>query len=102
MQGAGSAIAPILAGAIMNVLGAEVLPLYIAAMLALLGVYALYRRHYVSPLIRGEAAHFEPLVQTSPQALEMLFDDTQPDLFDDPSFYEEQERQRLVKTVSQN
>lgn len=101
LQGAGSAIAPIIAGAVMNVLGAEVLPLYIAVVLALLGVYALYRRHYVSTLVCGETAHFEPLVQTSPQALEMVFDDTQPDLFDDPSFYEEHERQRIIKAVSQ-
>nr|WP_290952693.1 hypothetical protein [Halomonas sp.] len=41
-------------------------------------------------------AHFEPMVQSSAEALEMIFDDTQRDLFDDPSFYEEEERQRLT------
>ncbi|WP_111413979.1 MFS transporter [Billgrantia lactosivorans] len=99
-QGAGSALAPILAGVLMGALGPQALPLYIAAVLALLGAYALYRRRHVSDLVHGNA-HFEPLTQTSPLSLEMIFDDSQPDLFDDPSFYEEQERHRLVEAFQQ-
>ncbi|MCE8029212.1 MFS transporter [Halomonas daqingensis] len=100
-QGAGSALAPIVAGALMGVLGPQALPLYIAAVLAVLGAYALYRRRHVSDLVYGHPAHFEPMTQTSPLALEMIFDDSQPDLFDDPSFYEEQERQRLIEAYRQ-
>ncbi|GAB2781789.1 MFS transporter [Halomonas shantousis] len=100
LQGAGSAVAPILAGFTMSVFGPQALPVYIACVFALLGGFALYRRQRVSTLVSGETAHFEPLVQTSPQALEMVFDDTQPDLFDDPSFYEEHERERLIQAFS--
>ncbi|NIC07257.1 MFS transporter [Billgrantia bachuensis] len=100
-QGAGSALAPILAGALMGALGPQALPLYIASVLALLGFYALYRRRRVTELISGRPAHFEPLTQTSPLSLEMIFDDSQPDLFDDPSFYDEQERERLVEAYQQ-
>ncbi len=101
LHGAGSAVAPLLVGVFMNFFGVNALPVYIAVVLTLLAAHAIYRRNYVSPLISGEAAHFEPLVQTTPEALEMLFDHTQPDLFDDPSFYEEHERQRLVKVATQ-
>ncbi|MHB0777643.1 MFS transporter [Halomonas sp. WWR20] len=101
LQGAGSAIAPIVAGFVMHLFGAQALPLYIACVLASLGTFAIYHRHRVSPLITGETAHFEPLVQTSAQGLEMVFDDTQPDLFDDPEFYEEHERWRIIKAVTQ-
>lgn len=100
LQGAGSAIAPILAGFFMGVFGTQALPIYIASILALLGVYATFRRRHVSVMVSGETAHFEPLVQTSSQALEMIFDDTQPDLFDDPSFYEDEEVERLVRAVT--
>ncbi|MFW3614183.1 MFS transporter [Billgrantia antri] len=99
-QGAGSALAPILAGLLMGALGPQALPLYIAAVLALLGIYALYRRRHVSDLVHGHA-HFEPMTQTSPLSLEMMFDDAQPDLFDDPSFYEEDEHYRLVEAYRQ-
>ncbi len=99
MQGAGSAVAPIAAGFIMHLFGAQALPLYIACVLALLGGFAIYRRHRVSTLVTGETAHFEPLVQTSAQGMEMIFDDTQPDLFDDPTFYEEHERRRIIDAV---
>ncbi|WP_444677002.1 hypothetical protein [Halomonas sp. E19] len=68
----------------MGALGPQALPLYIAAVLALLGVYALFRRRHVSALVYGHPAHFEPMTQTSPLALEMMYDDAQPDLFDEP------------------
>ncbi|SDL81786.1 Predicted arabinose efflux permease, MFS family [Franzmannia pantelleriensis] len=102
MHGAGCAVAPIAAGSLMTVLGGHGLPIYIACVFTLLGVYAIYRRRHVTDLTT-HTAHFEPMVQSSAEALEMIFDDTQRDLFDDPSFYEEHERQRLreVYTASQ-
>ncbi|WFF41148.1 MFS transporter [Salinicola endophyticus] len=100
VQGAGSALAPILAGAVMSLFGNQGLPLYIAGVLALLGLYALYRRRHVSTLISGDSAHFEPMTPTSSQALEMMYDDVQQDLFADPSFYAEHERRRIVDTAA--
>ncbi|RUR37871.1 MFS transporter [Vreelandella populi] len=91
MHGAGCAAAPILAGSLMTLVGSHGLPLYIATVFVLLGGYALYRRRRVSDL-NTHTAHFEPMVQSSPEVLEMVFDDTQPDLFDDPSFYVQAER----------
>jgi len=97
MQGAGSAVAPIVAGSVMTLVGSQGLPLYIACILALLAAYAIYRRRHVSTLVSGDTAHFEPMTPTSSQALEMMYDDVQRDLFADPSFYEEHERQRIVE-----
>lgn len=100
LHGAGCAAAPILAGVVMNMVGGHGLPLYIAAVLTGLGAYTLYRRRHVSDLVSGPVGHFEPMVQTSSQALEMIFDDQQADLFDDPGFYDERERKRLIEVHS--
>lgn len=97
VQGAGSAVAPILAGALMGWLGPQGLPLYIAGVLGILVAFAIYRRRHVSTLVSGDTAHFEPMTPTSGQALEMMYNDVQKDLFADPSFYEEHERQRIVE-----
>lgn len=85
LHGAGCAVAPLLAGGIMNLLGTHGLPLYIASVLALLGLYASYRRRHVSDLVAGEGGHFEPMVQTSTQVLPMMLDTQQYDLFDGPA-----------------
>lgn len=84
LHGAGCALAPLLAGVIMNLVGGHGLPLYIASVLALLGGYASYRRRHVSDLVSGEGGHFEPMVQTSTQVLPMMLDTQQYDLFDVP------------------
>ncbi|TVP53522.1 MAG: MFS transporter [Halomonadaceae bacterium] len=84
LHGAGCALAPLVAGVVMEVIGGHGLPLYIAAVLAGLGVYALYRRRHVSDLVYGEPAHFEPMVQTSAEVLPMAFEDPQQDLFAEP------------------
>ena len=94
MHGAGCAVAPIAAGSLMTAVGSHGLPIYIGCVFTLLGIYAIYRRRHVTALIT-HTAHFEPMVQSSAEVLELIFDDTQQDLFDDPSFYEEHERQRL-------
>ncbi|KKO10837.1 MFS transporter [Pseudohongiella sp.] len=99
MHGAGCALAPILAGAIMNLVGGHGLPLYIATVLGILGIYAIFRRRRVSVLVAGETGHFEPMVQTSTLVLSMMFDDRQMDLFSDPAFYEEGELARLRDVI---
>lgn len=85
LHGAGCALAPILAGLVMNVVGGQGLPLYIATVLATLGVYTIYRYRHVSDLVTGETAHFEPMVQTGAEALHLAYDPAhamQADLFE--------------------
>ncbi|WP_110669660.1 MFS transporter [Salinicola halophilus] len=101
VQGAGSAVAPIVAGFLMGIFGVQAFPLYIAGVLMLLAIFAHYRRRRVSTLISGDTAHFEPMTPTSGQALAMMYDDVQKDLFADPSFYEEHERQRIVEMAGE-
>lgn len=95
LHGAGCAIAPLVAGAIMTVAGPFGLPLYIAAVLAVLAGYIWYRRSHVTDLVTGDTAHFEPMVQTGGEAIRMMVDQSQPDLFDNPDFYDQAERDRL-------
>jgi MFS family permease len=102
LHGAGCAVAPVLSGAVMSWIGPYGLPIYIGAMFGLLGAYAIYRRHKVADLVTGESAQFEPMVQTSEQALNLLFDQQQRDLFDDPSFYEDEERDRIAHVLRQS
>ncbi|MCA1772047.1 MAG: MFS transporter [Halomonas sp.] len=98
MHGAGCAVAPIAAGSLMTAFGGHGLPLYIACVFFLLWGYAIYRRRRVTALVT-QTAHFEPMVQSSAEALELIADGTQGDLFNDPSFYEEHERERLKKVL---
>ena len=79
----------------MTFTGPYGLPIYIAVVLAVLGIYVAYRRRHVSDLTTGEAAHFEPMMQTGGEVLQLILDQSQPDLFDDPSFYDESELDRL-------
>ncbi|MDX1635458.1 MAG: MFS transporter [Marinobacter sp.] len=79
LHGAGCAIAPILAGTLMNMAGGHALPLYIAVVLAGLGTFTFYRRRRVTDLTRGEPAHFEPMVQSGAEALDMAFRDRPSD-----------------------
>ncbi|NQD94475.1 MFS transporter, partial [Pseudomonas sp. CrR25] len=55
-------------------LGARALPLYFAAVLALLAAYTLYRLRHVSDLVSGEHAHFMPMLRTSHTVLELMPD----------------------------
>ncbi|HEC73444.1 MAG TPA: MFS transporter [Methylophaga aminisulfidivorans] len=99
LHGAGCAFAPVLSGGLMSLIGSYGLPIYIGSVLAILGCYTIYRRHKVVDLVSGENAHFEPMVQTSAQALSMIFNQSQGDLFDDPSFYQEDERHRIINEL---
>lgn len=102
LHGAGCAFAPVLSGSLMTGLGAHGLPVYMGLVLLLLGGYTLYRRRRVVDLVSGQNAHFEPMVQSSAQALSMVFDQPQRDLFDDPSFYGEEERKRIITSLRQS
>ncbi|TGD72833.1 MFS transporter [Mangrovimicrobium sediminis] len=72
LHGAGAAFAPMLAGAAMEVVGLQGLPLYAALVLACLGGFTLYQMRRVSVLPAGEHAHFEPMVATSHEVLGMI------------------------------
>jgi len=102
LHGIGYAFAPVLAGGLMTLFGGFALQLYTAAVLATLAAYFIYRRRHVTDLVAGRAAHFEPMVQTSDQALSMVVDEIQPDLFDDPDFYTDDEPQEDTHTFQNN
>lgn len=102
LHGAGCVFAPIISGWLMTVIGARGLPLYMGIILVGLAAYAIYRRRRVTDLVAGDNAHFEPMVQTSAQALSMVFDQQQRDLFDDPSFYREEEQDRIINALRQS
>ncbi|MEH6355188.1 MAG: MFS transporter [Marinobacter sp.] len=72
LHGAGSALAPLFVGLIMNLVGIQGLPLYMAGILFLLTAYSIYQVRHVSVLTAGEHAHFEPMVQTSHEIVEMI------------------------------
>ncbi|WP_449287101.1 MFS transporter [Marinobacter sp. PE14] len=72
LHGAGAALAPLLVGAIMNLVGIQAMPLYMAVVLGLLAAYAIYQVRHVSLLTTGEHAHFEPMAQSSHEIVEMI------------------------------
>jgi MFS family permease len=74
VNGIGSVCGPLLAGLLMERLGAAALPLYFAATLSLLAAYTLYRLRHVSDLISAPAGHFMPMLRTSPTVLELMPD----------------------------
>ena len=77
LHGAGAAIAPIFVGVLMNWVGIQGMPVYMAVILSLLAAYAIYQVRHVSVLTTGEPAHFEPMVQTSHEIIEMIEKDPQ-------------------------
>ena len=74
VNGIGSVCGPLLAGVLMEQLGASALPLYFASTLGLLAAYTFYRLRHVSDLVSGDAAHFVPMLRTSPTVLELMPD----------------------------
>jgi len=74
VNGIGSVCGPLLAGVLMEQLGASALPLYFACTLGLLAAYTIYRLRHVSDLVSGDAAHFVPMLRTSPTVLELMPD----------------------------
>ncbi|NMY50692.1 MFS transporter [Pseudomonas sp. WS 5011] len=74
VNGIGSVCGPLLAGLLMQHLGAQALPLYFAATLGLLASYTLYRLRHVSDLVSAPAGHFMPMLRTSHTVLELMPD----------------------------
>lgn len=72
LHGSGAAIAPLLVGVLMNLVGVQGLPFYMAGTLSLLTAYAIYQVRHVSVLVAGEQAHFEPMMQTSHEIVAMI------------------------------
>lgn len=72
LHGAGAALAPLLVGFIMSLVGIQGMPLYMAGILFLLAAYAVYQFRHVSTLVAGEQAHFEPMMQSSHEIVEMI------------------------------
>ncbi|MBR0566824.1 MFS transporter [Azoarcus sp. L1K30] len=75
LHGAGAAVGPALAGALMGWIGPAALPLHFILMLAPLAAFALWKSGRSKDEIVDEAAHFMPMMRTSPTALEMITPD---------------------------
>ena len=71
-NGFGSSFGPAIVGGLMSLIGAAALPLYYAATLSLLLVYALLRSRKVIDLLSHPLARFTPVMRTSPVVLDML------------------------------
>ena len=74
VNGVGSVCGPLLAGLLMEHLGAQALPLYFAVTLGALAAYTLYRLRHVSDLVSAPAGHFMPMLRTSHTVLELMPD----------------------------
>jgi MFS family permease len=74
VNGIGSVCGPLLAGLLMQHLGAQALPLYFAATLGVLAAYTLYRLRHVSDLVSEPHGHFMPMLRTSHTVLELMPD----------------------------
>tara|TARA_R110001592_G_scaffold181747_1_gene424587 strand:- start:1070 stop:2287 length:1218 start_codon:yes stop_codon:yes gene_type:complete len=72
LHGAGAALAPMFVGMIMNVVGIQGMPIYMAVILGLLACYAMYQVRHVSVLTAGEHAHFEPMMQSSHEIVVLI------------------------------
>jgi len=82
VNGIGSVCGPLLAGLLLQQLGARALPLYFAAVLGLLAAYTWYRLRHVSDLVSEPHAHFMPMLRTSHTVLELMPDAPPPDDLD--------------------
>ncbi|WP_079201711.1 MFS transporter [Pseudomonas sp. CC6-YY-74] len=74
VNGIGSVCGPLLAGLLMQHLGAQALPLYFAATLGVLAAYTFYRLRHVTDLVSEPHAHFMPMLRTSHTVLELMPD----------------------------
>jgi hypothetical protein len=72
LHGAGAALAPMFVGVMMHLVGIQGMPVYMAIILGLLTLYAIYQVRRVSVLTAGEQAHFEPMMQSSHEIVELI------------------------------
>src|SRR3990167_7818156 len=85
VNGIGSVCGPLLAGLLMQHLGAQALPLYFAATLGALAAYTFYRLRHVPDLVSEPHAHFMPMLRTSHTVLELMPDaPPSDDISEDP------------------
>jgi MFS family permease len=85
IYGIGSAVGPMAAGFCMATWGAHTLLEYFAVILALLGLFGIYRTQHGAPIPAEEQGEFVPMVRTSPAALEMYPEaDLEPELTLEP------------------
>ncbi len=77
LHGVGAAIGPMIAGALLGLAGPAGLPLHFAIAFAPLAVFALLQARRGSDEIVDEAAHFSPMLRTSPTALDMVAPDAE-------------------------
>lgn len=75
LHGVGAAIGPALAGQIMEVIGPQALPVYFAAILVVLAIFAARNLHDHIEEPSDNSSQFVPMVRTTPTALEMLPDE---------------------------
>ena len=92
LQGIGSAIGPALAGWLMGTTSALALPLYFVGMFILCAAFSLYRWRNTRERIVEEPAHHIVMLNTSPEALEMVADEQKPDETDESVSEGEPER----------
>ena len=71
IYGIGATVGPALVGIFMDILGPASLLGYLAAVLALLGLFGLYRTRAGAPVPAATHAPFVPVVRTSQVALEL-------------------------------
>jgi MFS family permease len=93
VNGIGSVCGPLLAGLLMEHLGAQALPLYFAVTLGALAAYTLYRLRHVSDLVSAPAGHFMPMLRTSHTVLELMPDAPATDCTDQTEETEYPEQQ---------
>jgi MFS family permease len=71
LNGVGAAIGPIIAGIIMQTIGARYLTLYFAAVFLLLGLYTVHRMSTSKAPPMEEQSEFVPFTRTGSAAVEM-------------------------------
>ncbi|KAA0693425.1 MFS transporter [Halopseudomonas laoshanensis] len=80
LHGVGAAVGPALAGWLMGLTSAMALPLFFTLMFGLCGLYALQQSRLGKDRIVDSAAHYVPMVRTSPAVLEMMLEDAETDI----------------------
>lgn len=75
LHGVGAAVGPAFAGVLMGLIGAAALPLHFSLAFGLLAAFTLLKARGSVDEIVDEAAHFTPMLRTSPTALDMVTPD---------------------------
>ena len=79
LHGVGAAVGPALAGWLMSLTVPMALPLFFMLMFGVCGLYALHQSRLGGDRIVDGAAHYVPMVRTSPAVLEMMLEEAETD-----------------------